>query len=244
MKLHSAMIQNKFQLYFQPQYSMSDNRLTGFEALLRLEHPTLGILSPASFMPLAEATGFIAPLGNWVVKRACESISVMERLHLLPANARVSINVCAAQLLNHKFLHTIESALTDSGIISSRLEIEITESNLIKNMETAVNTINELKRMDIDVAIDDFGIGYSSLAYLRNLPVQRIKLDRSFLQDVPNSWASKEIVASLISLAHKLNLRVVAEGVEDILQWRFLKENNCDFAQGYFLGKAVSLFDL
>lgn len=238
-ELRQALQQNQFQLYFQPQIDLVNDRLVGFEALLRWVHPQKGFIPPSEFIPVAEDSGLILPLGEWVLRTACEHIRIFRERGLLPENGHVAVNLSPRQFHDPNLLTVIRDLLQTTGIRSNELEIEITESLLMTNVENTIVTLNELKELGIILAIDDFGTGYSSLNYLKRLPIHILKVDRSFVMDIPNDVDDMEITAAVIAMAHKLGLKVVAEGVEQEAQADFLKDNLCDFVQGYFYGKPM-----
>lgn len=238
-ELRQALQQNQFQLYFQPQIDLVNNRLTGYEALLRWVHPQKGFIPPSEFIPVAEDSGLILPLGEWVLRTACEHIRIFRERGLLPPGGHVAVNLSPRQFHDPNLLTVIRDLLHTTGIQSQELEIEITESLLMENVESTITTLNELKDLGIILAIDDFGTGYSSLNYLKRLPIHILKVDRSFVMDIPYDNDDMEITAAVIAMAHKLGLKVVAEGVELAAQAEFLKENHCDYVQGYFYGKPM-----
>lgn len=238
-ELRQALQQNQFQLYFQPQIDLAENRLTGYEALLRWVHPQKGFIPPSEFIPVAEDSGLILPIGEWVLRTACEHIRLFREQGILPENGHVAVNLSPRQFHDPNLLTVIRDLLQTTGIQSRELEIEITESLLMANVESTIITLNELKDLGIILAIDDFGTGYSSLNYLKRLPIHILKVDRSFVMDIPHDEDDMEITAAVIAMAHKLGLKVVAEGVELAEQAEFLKENHCDFVQGYYYGKPM-----
>lgn len=238
-ELRQALQQNQFQLYFQPQMDLKENRLTGYEALLRWVHPQKGFIPPSEFIPVAEDSGLILPIGEWVLRTACEHIRLFREQGLLPENGHIAVNLSPRQFHDPNLLTVIRDLLQTTGIQSRELEIEITESLLMDNVESTIITLNELKDLGIILAIDDFGTGYSSLNYLKRLPIHILKVDRSFVMDIPHDADDMEITAAVIAMAHKLGLKVVAEGVELAEQAEFLKENHCDFVQGYYYGKPM-----
>jgi len=238
-ELRQALQQNQFQLYFQPQIDLAENRLTGYEALLRWVHPQKGFIPPSEFIPVAEDSGLILPIGEWVLRTACEHIRLFREQGILPENGHVAVNLSPRQFHDPNLLTVIRDLLQTTGIQSRELEIEITESLLMENVESTIITLNELKDLGIILAIDDFGTGYSSLNYLKRLPIHILKVDRSFVMDIPHDEDDMEITAAVIAMAHKLGLKVVAEGVELAEQAEFLKENHCDFVQGYYYGKPM-----
>ena len=231
--LEAAIQRDEFFLVYQPFLDLRENRVTGFEALLRWRHPVRGLVLPAEFIPIAEESGLIHSIGNWVVRRASEALSHW------PANIRVAVNVSAVQLQNANILQTFVSALADARVAPQRLEIEITESILLSKYESASSVLNSLLELGVTVALDDFGTGFSSLTYLRRLPFSRIKIDQSFVRDMLIRPDCAAIVKSVIGLARDLQISIVAEGVESAEQLNFLRQANCDEVQGYFIGRPV-----
>ncbi|MDR9826952.1 EAL domain-containing protein [Vibrio sp. FNV 38] len=239
--LHKALEQDQFTLVYQPQYSLKDNTLKGFEALLRWNHPEIGNVSPAQFIPIAERNGLIQPIGYWVLTRACTQAK-----HWLDqglAFGKIAVNVSAVQLRQRNFIDKLTQILLNTGCPASRLEIEITEGFLIENKDQAIHDLHLLQRLGVTVALDDFGTGYSSLSYLKGLPLNKLKIDRSFINDVPDDNESNSIVNAVIAMAKTLSLEVIAEGIEREEQVTYLRENGCDSGQGYFLGRPVTLED-
>ncbi|MBR0856078.1 putative bifunctional diguanylate cyclase/phosphodiesterase [Bradyrhizobium liaoningense] len=232
--LEGAIAGNELFLVFQPFLDLGSNRITGFEALLRWQHPQRGLVPPSEFIPIAEETGLIHEIGEWVIRRACATISDW------PDDVRVAVNFSAAQFHNTAVLQTIVQALSDAKIAPHRLEIEITESMLLSKYGSAVTILNALLQLGVTVALDDFGTGFSSLTYLRKLPFSRIKIDQSFIRDMLVQPDCAAIVKSVISLARDLNIGVVAEGVETADQLEYLRQIGCDEVQGYLISRPVS----
>jgi diguanylate cyclase (GGDEF)-like protein len=218
-------------LHYQPLYDADGLALTGYEALLRWNHPTRGPVSPAEFIPLAEDTGLIEPLGRWVLQQACMQAAAW------PHPLSVAVNLSAAQFRNDDLVRIVREALQAAGLSAQRLELEITESLLINNTEQVLATLKELSAMGVRIAMDDFGTGYSSLAYLWRFPFDKVKIDRAFTQGLGDDPKVDHIVRSIISLAHSLQIRVNAEGVETAAQMRRLQRHGCDELQGFLLGR-------
>jgi diguanylate cyclase (GGDEF)-like protein len=231
--LEGAIERNELFLVYQPFLSLREHRITGFEALLRWRHPARGLLSPIEFIALAEESGLIHSIGDWVVRRACKALSQW------PANIRVAVNVSAVQFQNANILQTFVRALAEARVTPGRLEIEITESILLSKYDSAPSVLNSLLELGVTVALDDFGTGYSSLTYLRRLPFSRIKIDQSFVRDMLVQPDCAAIVKSVIGLAQDLQIGVVAEGVESAEQLDYLGQTNCDEVQGYLIGRPV-----
>jgi EAL domain-containing protein (putative c-di-GMP-specific phosphodiesterase class I) len=212
------------------------------EALLRWQHPQMGLVGPDRFIPIAEESGLIRPIGAWVLKTACMQNRVWQQQGIL--RFPVAVNLSPRQFAEESLLHDIESALADSGLEGSDLELEITESMVMNDPEQAVNILRRLKDLGIRVAIDDFGTGYSSLAYLKRFPIDSVKLDRSFVEDIPQDVDSMAIAQAIIAMAHSLRLKVVAEGVESEAQVSFLRGEGCDEIQGHFFSAACAASEI
>ncbi len=232
--LHRALESDQFTLLYQPQMDLRTDQLVGVEALVRWQHPELGQLSPSKFITLAEDTGLILPLGERVLRIACAQMAAWRQAGLKPG--RVAVNVTANQLGDSDFLPMIERILEDSGCRPQWLELEITEGVIMQRHERSFQILQRLKNLGIELAIDDFGTGYSSLAYLKRLPVSKLKIDRSFIKDVPEDDSDNAITRAVIAMGHSLDLRVIAEGVERPRQAAFLKKEGCDEVQGYLYG--------
>lgn len=237
--LRSALQENQFVLHYQAQVAGEKQQVTGAEVLVRWIHPTRGLVSPAEFIPLAEETGLILPLGQWVLETACRQLSQWatrpERADLI-----LAVNVSAKQLQQVDFVSQVVAVLDRTGANPCRLKLEITESVLISNLESIITKMSALKALGVGFSLDDFGTGYSSLAYLSRLPLNQLKIDRSFVMNIENSDNAVVICAAIISLAHSLRLQVVAEGVETEAQRYFLSTvHRCQFLQGYLISRPV-----
>ena len=232
MDLRNALVNKQFELYYQPLVNLQTNEITAFEALLRWHHPDRGTISPAEFIPIAEETGLIIPVGEWVLRTAC-----METAHW-PDNTKIAVNLSPSQLKSRNLLDMVVSALAASGLPANRLQLEITESVLMHNTFATLATLHKLRSLGVQIAMDDFGTGYSSLSYLRSFPFDKIKIDRSFIQDLSNGAEPLAIVHAVAGLAKCLNMVSTAEGVETQQQMETLQTVGCTEMQGYFFSHA------
>jgi diguanylate cyclase len=229
--LRRALAAEEFELYYQPEISTKTGKIAAAEALLRWRHPTKGLLAPSSFIPLAEETGLMIPLGEWVLREACRQARAWQLE--VGCTFPIAVNLSATQFRHENILPMIHSALTDAGLDARALEIELTESALMTNPEESAGVLKQLRKMGISVAIDDFGTGYSSLSYLRRFPIDKLKIDRSFIRDLTISRTDESIVRAIVSLARSVGLKVVAEGIESVEQLEFVTRLECDQWQGY-----------
>jgi EAL domain-containing protein (putative c-di-GMP-specific phosphodiesterase class I) len=211
--------------------------ITGVEALLRWDHPRRGLISPMDFIPLAEETGLIASIGEWVLATACARTKQWQDQGF--AKLDVAVNLSARQFADPMLLPKLTNIIRRSGLDPSSLELEITESLVMSQGGSAVTVLQQLKSLGVRIAIDDFGTGYSSLAYLKRFPIDTLKVDRSFIRDIPADSGDKQITRAIIAMAHSLRLRVVAEGVETADQLKFLRKERCDTVQGYYLHRPL-----
>ncbi len=237
-KLRRALERQQFELNYQPRIDMRTGEIVGAEALIRWHVSEEETIAPSRFIPIAEETGLISPIGKWVLKTACMQNKTWQRSGL-PAFV-VSVNVSARQVHQDDLVQTISEVLRETGLDAKYLEIELTESAVMHDAEQFVATLNELNDLGVQIAIDDFGTGYSSLSYLKRFPVDRLKVDRSFVQDIATDADDATIVRAIIALGHNLGLKVVAEGVETEQQLQFLRDNNCDELQGYLYGHPLA----
>ena len=236
--LYKALERDELRLHYQPQFDCSTGLITGAEALLRWEHNGR-LVPPSDFIPLAEESGLIVEMGEWVLREACKRAQQWREQTGWPL--RMSVNLSAVQLDQPDVDQVVSRALRDTGLPATALELEITESVVVRESLRAADVLNRLRSLGVSIAIDDFGVGYSSFAYLRELPVNRFKLDRSFLVNVPTSTGDSRLVAALIAMGHRLDVGIVAEGVETEAQAEFLRTHGCDEAQGYHLGRPIKL---
>jgi diguanylate cyclase (GGDEF)-like protein len=233
--LRRSLNQQGFMVYYQPIVVLSTGKLAGFEALIRWHHPTRGLVSPTEFIPVAEETGLISALGIWVLEEACEQLRIWQREGPIP-DLTMSINMAVQQLLRCNFLEQIDRLLTETPVDPCCLKLEITESALMENGEVAIDILHQLRSRGIQLSIDDFGTGYSSLSYLHRLPVNTLKIDRSFVWRMDEQSGNMGLVPAIINMSHTMGITVIAEGVETPQQFAQLQHLNCDFGQGYLFG--------
>lgn len=229
--LRHAVENDQLLLYYQPQIDLESRQLLGMEALLRWRHPDRGLISPADFIPLAEETGLIVPIGEWVLRTACAQNVAWQKAGYPPV--KVAVNISSQQFIQANFIETVEAILENTKLDPQWLEIEITESTVMENVEQAIMTLTDLKIRGISLAIDDFGTGYSSLSYLKRFPISSLKIDRSFIRDITTDPNDAAITESVIALAHAMGLDVIAEGVETEEQLNFLRAKGCGKGQGF-----------
>ena len=240
--LWSALENDEFFLHYQPQIDLDTGRIIGVEALIRWWHPKRGLISPMDFIPLAEHNGLIIPIGNWVLRTACQQMVNLHAAGLPPL--RVAVNLSARQLGEKDFISMVRQTLDDTGIDPTCLELELTESMVMQNVEDVIGVLKALNAMQIQLSLDDFGTGFSSLAYLKRFPIDRLKIDQSFIFNCDSDPDDAIISQTIIALAHGLKIKVIAEGVERSEHLDFLKKNGCDEGQGYFIGRPLGFDDL
>ncbi|MDF2792437.1 MAG: diguanylate phosphodiesterase, partial [Pseudomonas orientalis] len=233
---------NELVLFYQPIFDMKLGKVTRLEALVRWQHPQHGLLAPDRFIGIAESNGLIAELDHWVLRQACHDLSLLSDRGY--TGLTMAVNCSALNLARDELADEIEAALGFAGIAANRLELEVTENALMGNISSTLALLRQIRALGVSLAIDDFGTGYSSLAYLKRLPLNTLKIDRSFIQDVPKSTADSEIVQAVIGMAHTLHLQVVTEGVETQAQFELLHTYGCDYIQGYLLSAAVPFNDI
>lgn len=237
-----ALERGEFELYYQPQINLQSGRVSAVEALIRWQHPTLGKITPARFISLAEDSGLIEPIGEWVIRAACEQYMKWHERQIAPS--RLAVNISSRQFMRDNFIDILRTTIRDTGILPTELELEITESLLLNENLNTRKIFDRLKELGVHIAIDDFGTGYSSLSYLKRFAVQTLKIDRSFTKDVPGDAQATTLTLSIIAMAQALNMQVVAEGVENLAQLNLMREHGCDFVQGYYFAKPLSLEDI
>lgn len=236
-ELREAVEKNQLQVFYQPKIDTNTGEIEGMEALVRWKHPNKGYIPPSKFIPLAEQMGIITKIGQFVLKTACQQNKLWQELGY--KQVKVAVNLSVKQLRGNSFIEFIKNVLKDSRLDPKWLEFEITESMVMENFEQTENLLKNIRDLGIDISLDDFGTGYSSLNYLRALPINCIKIDKSFVDDMLTDEKQNFISSALINLAHGINLKVIAEGVETLEQFKMLKKYHCDTIQGYFFSKPV-----
>ena len=244
IELRAALENDEFFLVYQPKFDIKRGQVTGFESLIRWRSSTRGLISPKDIIPVAEDTGIIIPIGEWVLRSACRDVERLIESGVLPREGRIAVNLSAKQFKTPCLIDKLIDIVRLSNINPKNLEFEITETILMEDITNAIQLLNRLKRLGSTIAIDDFGTGYSSLSYLKQLPIDYLKVDRSFVDGLPDDVNDVEITSAIIAMSHKLGLKVVAEGVETPEQLKFLNENECDLAQGYYFGEGVTIEEL
>jgi EAL domain-containing protein (putative c-di-GMP-specific phosphodiesterase class I) len=241
--LRRALERKEFLLHYQQKVNLKTGAIVGAEALLRWNHPEWGLVRPARFIPVAEETGLIVQIGEWVLSEACRQNRAWQDEGLDPGV--VSVNLSARQFRQEGLVRIVSRVLADTGVEPAALEMELTESMVMHNAEAAIAVLQGLKSLGIALSVDDFGTGYSSLAYLKDLPLDTLKIDRSFVRDIDAGSDSREgvLAQAIISLGHSLDLKVIAEGVETDAQLRFLVKQKCDEVQGFYFGEPVAPAD-
>ncbi len=236
--LRKAISNNEFILHYQPKLQLSDGTMMGVEALIRWESPTLGLISPEKFIPLAEETSLILPIGEWALREACRANKSWQEQGYKPIT--IAVNLSAKQFRHSNIEQVVASILAETKLDPKYLELEITETAIMDNVSTAVATLNTIEEMGVKITIDDFGTGYTSISYLKQFPVSVIKIDRSFIKELPESQDDASITTAVIALAHSLDIKVVAEGVETPEQLQFLTDHGCDMVQGYYFSQPLA----
>lgn len=241
-QLRDALAKKELVLHYQPQFEMKTGGLIGFEALIRWNNPDLGVVSPVDFIPLAEQTGLIVPIGEWILYTACKQMIKIQEQWRLPL--RIAINISPRQFLHPSLVQNVAEVLYRTKLKPCFLELEITESMVMGNVDQAIETMNEFNKMGVQLAIDDFGTGYSSLEYLKKFPISRLKIDRSFVRELETNPSDQAIVNSIIALGKTMNLEIIAEGIETAGQFDILKKEGCDQGQGFLMGKPLPVDEL
>ncbi len=233
--LRHSMDRGELRVMYQPIWSLASGRIVGFEALVRWDHPTHGAMQPADFIPIAEETGLILPLGEWVLRQAAQRLAHWNTKVVADDPIWVSVNVAARQLTHPGLVEIVKNAIAETGIEASRLKLEITESMIMADAVAAVGALEQLKTLGIHLLMDDFGTGHASLSYLHRLPISTIKIDRYFVGRIDSNSECLEIVRTILSLSRSLSMDVVAEGVENGAQREVLQSLGCEYVQGYLL---------
>ncbi|MCC5607205.1 EAL domain-containing protein [Nostoc sp. CHAB 5834] len=236
-ELHGALERNEMLVYYQPLIDLHSGQITAMEALIRWQHPTLGMISPAKFIPIAEANGAIVPIGEWVLRTACAQTRAWQLAGFTPI--RISVNLSSRQFEQPYLVEIVNQILEETGLQASSLELEVTESFLMADIDRSVKTLKQLRELGICLALDDFGTGYSSLNYLKRFPVNMLKIDKSFVQDVMSNPDSSAVTDAIIALAKSLRLKITAEGVETQEQLEYLQMRGCDEGQGFYFSRPV-----
>lgn len=240
--LRQALTKNELSVYYQPQYALSNKKIVGLEALLRWHSPVLGSISPAKFIPIAEETGLIVSIGEWVIKTACRQLEIWKDKGCIPV--KMAVNLSSRQFSRPGLEKVIENILLETNLEPEDLDLELTESIIMHDTETVVNTLTKLHNMGLGLCIDDFGTGYSSLSYIQKFPLDTLKIDRSFVCDITHNSADAEMIDSIIALGHSMHLKVLAEGVETEEQLEYLHKRGCDEVQGFYFSQAVPAGDI
>lgn len=237
-ELWNALAENQLLLHYQPQIDLVSGKMVGLEALVRWQHPTRGMVAPGDFIPIAEECGLILPLGHWVLLTACRQAKAWQDAGV--EIGEIAVNISALQFRQPEFAQSVQAILLETGLPAERLELEITESTVMHSADSSVRALAELKQMGVKLAIDDFGTGYSSLSYLRRFPIDRLKIDRTFVADIESDIDAASLVTSIISLGRSLGLHLVAEGVESSAQAEFLRVRDCQRVQGFHFFRPVA----
>jgi len=234
--LHKALTNNELMVYYQPQIDLKQRKMIGAEALLRWNHPEKGFISPAFFIPAAEETQLIMPIGEWVLRQVCQQL--IQWQHAGYPSIKIAVNVSARQFFQSDIVDIVRTVIRETKISPEWLEIELTESAVVQNMDKAIEIMKGLRALGVELSLDDFGTGYSSLSYLMQFPVNKLKIDRSFVKIIEDDSSQYAVTKGIIELGHSLNLSVIAEGVETKAQLQYLKKHNCDLIQGFYFSEA------
>jgi EAL domain-containing protein (putative c-di-GMP-specific phosphodiesterase class I) len=236
-ELRHALERDEFILYYQPQVDLRTGGIVGAEALIRWKHREKGLMPPAKFISIIEKTGLIIPVGEWIIKTACRQAKEWQKLDMMPL--RISVNLSAIQFNQKNLVDVIKKALATTRLSAEYLELELTESIVMQDVDEAIRKHHLLKNIGVSISIDDFGTGYSSLSYLKKFPIDVLKIDQSFIRDLSVDNDDAAIAAAVISMGHSLNMRIIAEGVEQKEHILFLREHDCDEIQGYYFSKPL-----
>ncbi len=237
--LRQALARQELQVYYQPITCLETDTILGFEALARWQHATLGMITPAQFIPIAEETGLIVPLGEWILRQACQQLKQWQQQFPQSQHLTISVNLSSQQLANSQLLSHVLQILQETGLPPHSLKLEVTEGGMLENATMAVQILSRLQEMGIQIYVDDFGTGYSSLNRLHQLPIDALKIDRSFIHQIDSEATNLSILSSIISLAQRLNIEIIAEGIEAPNQVSHLKSLGCKIGQGYLFSRPV-----
>ena len=238
--LRYGIEKQEFEVYYQPIMNLNPIKLVGFEALIRWQHPDKGFISPGEFIPVAENTGLIIPIGKIVLEKVCQQIQTWKKKFQQITILKIAVNLSSKQFKNAYILQEIDEVMERTGLTSNNLKLEITETSLIDHSQETIKLLKQLKQRNLEICLDDFGTGYSSLSYLHRFPVDTLKIDRSFINCIGQPEENLEIIQSIIHLAHNLGMNVVAEGIETEEQLIYLQKLNCDFGQGYLFNRPLT----
>jgi diguanylate cyclase (GGDEF)-like protein len=241
-ELRHALERRELELFYQPQLDIRSNRVSGAEALLRWRHPTRGLVAPMEFIPMAEETGLIVPIGEWVLRTACGHAAAWEAAGF--SGLRIAVNLSRCQLRERGLPELVDRIMRDAGVTASQMQLEITESAVMHDPDLAISILREVKERGVQLAIDDFGTGYSSLSHLKRFPIDALKIDRSFIKDIPTDRDSMAIARAITAMGGSLDLKVIAEGIETEGQLAFVREHGCDEAQGYLFSRPVPVAEM
>ncbi len=237
-ELHTAFLRGDFDLHYQPQLDLSKGTIVGYEALIRWHHPERGMIAPMEFIPIAEETGMILPIGEWVLRRACNDA------RYLPEECFVAVNISPVQFMAKDFIGTVREVMRSTGIKPERLELEVTETAMMQDRQNAAAILKELAAMGLSVAVDDFGTGYSNLSYLIDFSFQKLKIDRSFVSRMDTDSSTGAVVSTIVGLSRALGVHTIAEGVETENQAMLLRAAGCDVVQGFLFGEPAPLLKI
>jgi EAL domain-containing protein (putative c-di-GMP-specific phosphodiesterase class I) len=230
--LRYALERDEFMVYYQPQIDLYSGQIVGMEALIRWKHPELGFIPPSTFIPIAEEAGLIIPIGTWVLRTACTCLK--EWIDQGLPKIRVAVNISSYQFNHENLTEIVSEVLKETGLQGEYLEMELTEGIVMKDAESTMKILNDLKKLGVEFSIDDFGTGYSSLSYLKRFPIDKIKIDKSFVHNITTDPKDASIAQAIISMSHGMDIKVLAEGVETLEQQEFMRSLHCDEMQGYY----------
>lgn len=243
--LSSALMEDQLYIVYQPQYAITDNSLIGLEVLSRWKHPELGDISPANFIPIAEHNGLIIEIGNWVMRTAFKHYQQWRSMQIVSDDFKLAVNVSPIQLIQDQFIKKFGELLKQTEMDAKNVELELTETYFLSNSQEILDVLNQLKAMGVSLALDDFGVGYSSLSRLKDLPFTALKLDKTFIDNIANEKIAEKIVKAIIGLGNDLNMNIIAEGIESEKQLEILSKHHCHVGQGfYFEGSNFDYYEM